>query len=78
MWVHARYLLDRSIGGFGCVILLLFCLDFEAVFEGSKFGFGFQFGRGDALLEVFGDVGFGYVDESSVFGIVILLRCLFG
>ena len=78
MWVHARYLLDRSIGSFGRVILLLFRLDFETVFEGGEFVFGLELSRGDTLLEVFGDVVFGNVEESGVFGVVIFLRGLFG
>ena len=75
--MHAGYLLDRSIGSFGRIVFLLFRLDFEAVFEGGKFGFGIVFGCSDVLFKVFGDVGLGDVDESSVLGFVVLLRCLF-
>ena len=78
MWVHACYLLDHGIGCFSCIILLLFHLDLKVVFEGSELCFGFELSCGDVLLEVVCNVLFGNVDKVGVFGVVVLLCCLFG
>ena len=76
--MHACYLLDRSIGSFGCIIFLLLHLNLEVVLEGGEFSFSFEFGHGDVLFEVVGDVGLGDVDKMGVFGVVVFLCCLFG